>query len=85
MRRRFPDLAHAPLLESRVCQYENSPDRNFIMDRHPALQNVLLIGGGSGHGYKHGPAVGERAAAQVLGKKPAEALFALSRFRDDKR
>lgn len=78
---RFPSLASAPLLETRVCQYENTPDRHFIIDRHPELQNVLLVGGGSGHGYKHGPAVGERAAAIVLGKSP-DSFFALSRFED---
>jgi glycine/D-amino acid oxidase-like deaminating enzyme len=76
---RFPALKDAPLVESRVCQYENSPDHNFIIDRHPGARNVLLVGGGSGHGFKHGPAVGERAADLVQGKQ-ADSLFALSRF-----
>jgi monomeric sarcosine oxidase len=76
---RFPALKDAPLVESRVCQYENSPDHNFIIDRHPGAENVLLVGGGSGHGFKHGPAVGERAADVVQGKQP-EPFFALSRF-----
>ena len=55
LRMRFPALADAPLLESRVCQYENSTERNFILDRHPEAANVWLVGGGSGHGFKHGP------------------------------
>jgi len=78
---RFPALKDAPLLESRVCQYENSPDQNFIMDRHPSAANVWLLGGGSGHGFKHGPAVGEMAAEMVMTEKAPNPLFALSRFK----
>ncbi|MGH9336764.1 MAG: FAD-dependent oxidoreductase, partial [Vicinamibacteria bacterium] len=78
---RFPGMKGAPLLESRVCQYEQSPDGHFIIDRHPASANVLLVGGGSGHGFKHGPAVGELAAANVLGEKPLDPFFSLARFR----
>jgi glycine/D-amino acid oxidase-like deaminating enzyme len=79
--RRFPALADAPLLESRVCQYENSPDHHFIVDRHPEAGNVWLVGGGSGHGFKHGPALGELVAGNVLGEKPTDPLFSLSRFK----
>ena len=77
---RFPALKDAPLLESRVCQYENSPDNNFIIDRHPRHENVWLLGGGSGHGFKHGPALGEMVAELVLEHKDAEAVFRLGRF-----
>ena len=77
---RFPGLKGAPLLESRVCQYENSPDQQFIVDRYPGVSNAWLVGGGSGHGFKHGPALGELVAANVLGEKPVEPSFALSRF-----
>jgi glycine/D-amino acid oxidase-like deaminating enzyme len=76
---RFPALKDAPLLESRVCQYENSPDNNFIIDRHPAHQNVWLLGGGSGHGFKHGPALGELVAGLILERKDADARFRLGR------
>lgn len=62
---RFPVLAHAPVAESRVCPYENSPDGNFIFDHHPEAKNLFFMGGGSGHGFKHGPAFGEMVA-QVL-------------------
>ncbi len=78
---RFPALKDAPLLETRVCQYENSPDDNFIIDRHPAAQNVWLVGGGSGHGFKHGPALGEMLAELVMEHKDADPLFRLARFR----
>ena len=77
---RFPGLKGAPLLESRVCQYEESPDEHFIIDRHPAAANAWLIGGGSGHGFKHGPAVGELVARLVLSGQPADEQFRLSRF-----
>jgi sarcosine oxidase len=77
---RFPALKDAPLLEARVCQYENSPDDHFIIDRHPAADNVWLIGGGSGHGFKHGPVVGEMVAEMVMEGKEAELAFRLARF-----
>jgi len=66
--KRFPALKNAPIVESRVCQYENTSNGDFLIDRHPEFENVWLIGGGSGHGFKHGPSLGEYVAAQVLGK-----------------
>ena len=77
---RFPDLKDAPLLEARVCQYENSPDSRFIIDRHPQAANAWIAGAGSGHGFKHGPAIGERVADLVLGAKRSDPFFALSRL-----
>jgi monomeric sarcosine oxidase len=77
---RFPALKGAPLLEARVCQYENSPDHRFIIDQHPEAENSWIVGGGSGHGFKHGPAVGERAAKLVLDKVRVDPFFALSRL-----
>jgi glycine/D-amino acid oxidase-like deaminating enzyme len=59
---RFPELKNAPLIESRVCPYENSPDGNFIFGCHPEADNLWFMGGGSGHGFKHGPAFGEMVA-----------------------
>jgi glycine/D-amino acid oxidase-like deaminating enzyme len=67
---RFPALAHAPVVDSRVCQYENTSNGDFIIDRHPTVENVWLAGGGSGHGFKHGPAVGEYVAQLVTSEKP---------------
>ncbi len=81
---RFPDLANAPLLESRVCQYENSPDGHYIIDRHPDASNVYIVGGGSGHGYKLGPALGEYVAALVLGQRPLMDRFRLTADRRKK-
>ena len=80
LRYRFPDLGNPPLLEARVCQYENSPDSHFIIDRHPELDNVWIVGGGSGHGFKMGPAVGELAANLIIGKGDIVPLFSFKRF-----
>ena len=76
---RFPGMWGAPLVEARVCQYENSPDGHFIIDKHPEADNLWLIGGGSGHGFKHGPALGEFVAGRVLGEGPIDAFFSLDR------
>lgn len=78
--RRFPALKDAPLTESRVCQYEMSPDGDLIIDRLPGFEHVWIAGGGSGHGFKLGPAVGDMVAKQVLGQSPVEPRFALARF-----
>jgi glycine/D-amino acid oxidase-like deaminating enzyme len=78
--RRFPGLKDAPLLGAEVCQYEQSPDGHFIIDRHPRMPDVWLVGGGSGHGFKMGPALGELVARQVLEDATPDPFFALSRF-----
>jgi glycine/D-amino acid oxidase-like deaminating enzyme len=83
MERRFPALARQPLNESRVCQYENTSNGDFLIDRHPRWRNVWLVGGGSGHGFKHGPAVGRYAARLVSGEQFApEPRFSLATKRE---
>jgi glycine/D-amino acid oxidase-like deaminating enzyme len=76
--RRMPVLAKAVVTETRVCQYENTSNGDFLIDRHPAFENVWLVGGGSGHGFKHGPAVGEHVAALISGDAKVEPRFALA-------
>jgi sarcosine oxidase len=76
--RRFPALKDAPIVETRVCQYENTSNGDFLIDRHPEMENVWFAGGGSGHGFKHGPAVGEYVTGRLLDGSPAEARFSLS-------
>ena len=79
MERRFPALRGAPLNESRVCQYENSANGDLLIDFHPQHPNLLLVGAGSGHGYKHGPAVGAYAADLLTGRLATpEARFSLA-------
>jgi glycine/D-amino acid oxidase-like deaminating enzyme len=77
---RFPGMKDAPLVETRVCQYENTTDHNLIVDRHPDNANVWIVGGGSGHGFKHGPALGEMVAKLVLKDETAKPLYRLARF-----
>ena len=78
---RFPALKNSPLLETRVCQYEQTPDSHFIVDRHPKNENVWLVGGGSGHGFKHGPAIGEMIAELILKDREPEGIWQLDRFK----
>jgi glycine/D-amino acid oxidase-like deaminating enzyme len=76
LRMRFPAMAGSPLLESRVCQYENSTDHNFILDRHPESENVWIVGGG----FKHGPVIGEMVADAVMGLKAPPTEMGLGRL-----
>jgi glycine/D-amino acid oxidase-like deaminating enzyme len=71
-------LKDAPLIASEVCQYENTSNGDFLIDRHPERDNVWLVGGGSGHGYKHGPALGEYVAARIVEGGAVEARFSLA-------
>ena len=79
LRLRFPAIADAPLLGSEVCQYELTSDAHFLIDRHPGASNVWLVGGGSGHGFKMGPAIGEYATRVVLEQTPPDIVFRLAR------
>lgn len=76
LRRRFPAVADQPVAEGRVCQYETTRDNHFIIDRHPEWSNVWVVGGGSGHGFKHGPSIGEYVAALVDGDSAGSASLA---------
>jgi monomeric sarcosine oxidase len=77
--RRLPELKDAPVMDMEVCQYENTSNGDFLIDRHPEFANVWLVGGGSGHGFKHGPVVGEYVAARVAGSNEGiEPRFSLS-------
>ncbi len=77
--RRLPDLRNAPVTETRVCQYENTSNGDFLIDRHPEFANVWLVGGGSGHGFKHGPVVAEYVAARIEGSNEGlEPRFSLA-------
>ena len=67
IKRRFPGLVDQPFLEGRVCQLTFNKDEEFIIDQHPEDENVWFACGGSGHAFKHGPALGEYIAKRVLG------------------
>jgi sarcosine oxidase len=76
--RRVPLLANAPVTETRVCQYENTSNGDFLIDQHPQFENVWLVGGGSGHGFKHGPVVGEYVIEMMSGKGTPQPRFSLA-------
>jgi len=85
--RRLPALKDAPVTEARVCQYENTSNGDFLIDLHPRFENVWLVGGGSGHGFKHGPVVGQYVAARIESSNEGiEARFSLaSKAREQRR
>jgi sarcosine oxidase len=78
MASRFPAMRNSPVVETRVCQYENTSNGDFLIDRHPEMENVWFVGGGSGHGFKHGPAVGEYVSRQLLDKAAPEPRYSLA-------
>jgi sarcosine oxidase len=78
LKRRMPILGDAPLLESRVCQYENTADGHLLLDRLPGHDRAWIAGGGSGHGFKHGPAVGRYMADLIEERRAPDPMFALA-------
>lgn len=72
----FPDLRLAPIVETRVCVYENTSNGDFLIDR--LGDDVWVAGGGSGHGFKHGPAVGRYVADLLEGRIEPEPRFLLA-------
>lgn len=75
---RFPAMKDAPIVGSEVCQYENSSNGDFLIDRHPNHPNVWLVGGGSGHGFKHGPALGAYVADRITKGGETDPRFSLA-------
>jgi sarcosine oxidase len=74
---RFPALAGAQVGTAPGCHYSLTPDGEFIFAPHPEHERVWLLGGGSGHGFKHGPALAEHAAAVLAGRAEPEPRFTL--------
>jgi glycine/D-amino acid oxidase-like deaminating enzyme len=79
----FTALAGQPIVETRVAPRASTVDGHFVVDRHPELENVWLLGGGSGHGYKHGIMVGDYAAKRVVGNEGDPQLAAMFRIKDE--
>jgi sarcosine oxidase len=75
--RRFPALRDTPVASAPGCHYGLTPDGQFVFARHPEEKSHWLLGGGSGHGYKHGPALAEHVAAVLSGEAQPEPRFAL--------
>lgn len=78
LQRHLPALASAPLLETRVCQYENTADGHLLLDQLPGHERAWIAGGGSGHGFKHGPAIGRYMADMIESRRDPEPAFQLA-------
>jgi sarcosine oxidase len=74
---RFPALADAALAFSKACPYSLTPDTHFLLAPHPELDGNWIFGGGSGHGFKHGPALAEYAARVIAGEETPDERFGL--------
>jgi glycine/D-amino acid oxidase-like deaminating enzyme len=76
LRRRIPEMAAGRPIGGRSCLYANTPDDHFFIDRAPDSSRVLVAGGGSGHGFKFGGAIGELVADAVEDREnPLAGLF----------
>jgi sarcosine oxidase len=67
--RYFPDGA-GPTSLLKTCLFENTPDEHFLLGVHPEHENVVVAGGGSGHGFKFASVIGEIVAQLVRGESP---------------
>lgn len=82
MRAHIPGIASAPVRESRICLYTQTPDEHFIVDSHPEHQHVAIGAGFSGHGFKFSTMIGKMLTDIALdGSTPHnDRLFKISRF-----
>ena len=78
----IPELTSARRIETNVCVYNNTPDNDFIIDWHPGIENVLLVTGFSGHGFKFGSLVGRISADLLMTRRTSCEIsrFGLGRF-----
>jgi glycine/D-amino acid oxidase-like deaminating enzyme len=77
LKRRFPALADQPFAARASCHYSLTGDTHFIAAPHPEHDTVWIVGGGSGHGFKHGPAFAELLADQLAARSAPDPRFAL--------
>ncbi|XP_074969624.1 peroxisomal sarcosine oxidase [Phalacrocorax aristotelis] len=77
----LPGLEPQPAVVE-TCLYTNTPDEDFILDRHPKFSNIIIGAGFSGHGFKLAPVVGKLLCELSLGEEPSHstAPFAITRF-----
>jgi monomeric sarcosine oxidase len=79
--RQFLPGVSGRVVDRAVCLYTLSPDRDFIVDRHPEHANVVLAAGFSGHGFKFAPVIGELLGTLALDSAvPPIPRFAVGRF-----
>jgi len=73
----LPGARRAAIQTTQVCHYENTPNGDLLIDLHPGTDNVWLVGGGSGHGFKHAPALAEYVTNALSGSNGRELRFSL--------
>lgn len=83
LREWFPALAEAPLVETRACHYEITPNRQWMVDRHPEMDNVWLFGGGNAEGFKFSPLLGEYVAGRIVGDDAHPELASFVRISEE--
>jgi len=81
VRKIFPD-ADGPVLTMATCFFENTPDRDPIIDAVPGLPGAWVVGGFSGHGFKFASVIGEAMTQLALDEKPSLPIgfWGMSRF-----
>ena len=84
MRAHIPGIADAPVRESRICLYTQTPDEHFVVDKHPEYAHVAIGAGFSGHGFKFSTTIGKMLTEIALdGETPHnDSLFKLGCFTD---
>lgn len=80
----LPGLRTRPFRETKLCWYTDTVDGDFIIDYHPDYRSLFVATGGSGHGFKFLPVIGDRIAATMFGNCP-EAFRGKWSFRKDGR
>ncbi|KAH8598747.1 fructosyl amino acid oxidasesarcosine oxidase [Bisporella sp. PMI_857] len=68
----YPSLADRPFTHGRICWYSDTPTGDFLITYHPSYPNLFLATGGSGHGYKFLPVIGDKIVDCVEGNTPEE-------------
>ncbi|KAL4860319.1 hypothetical protein BDV12DRAFT_122199 [Aspergillus spectabilis] len=72
LRDTMPHLADRPLVFARICWDADTPDRAFLIDRHPEHRSLLVAVGGSGNGAMQMPSIGGFIADALEGRLAAE-------------
>lgn len=62
----IPDLADRPFFNTRICWYTDTPKSDWLIDHHPKYEGLFVATGGSGHGYKFLPVIGDRIVDVLL-------------------
>lgn len=67
IRKYFP-LANGRTRKMAACMFTNTPDGDFILDRHSRERDVFIAAGFSGHGFKFCSVIGKIMAELCIGR-----------------